>query len=94
MNPWTHREVIADRVNYWRSIHTIPTQTVVRVKTVTGIICRAITYPRHGRTRWVRRPSKHRHYYSVMCYRLDRTGKTTGDVAAIAWGQFKGELCG
>ena len=68
----------------WRSVRTIPTQTVVLVKTVTGIVCKATTWPMSEDTRWVRRPHKRRPYYSVGCYRL-RRGKPTGDVVAIAW---------
>lgn len=68
----------------WHSVRTIPTDAIVTVRTVTGIVCKARTYPIGEDTRWVIRARPWRPYTSVHCYRV-RRGKITGDVKAIAW---------
>ena len=64
----------------WRPIETIPTDRDVTVKTVSGIVCQAHVRRKGGLH--VRSADKYGPA-RVYCFRKD--GRTTSDVAAVAW---------
>ena len=67
----------------WNPVDTIPTDKEVTVKTVKGLICRAVV--RNKGARWIRRPDKYGPR-RVYCYRTD--GRTCGDVVAVGWSRI------
>lgn len=77
------------KTDCWQDIRSIPTDRPVLVKTVTGIVTMARTYPVYSRTRWVMRPKRQCPFYRVSCYRLNDDGKAIGDVRAIAWRELQ-----
>lgn len=78
LHDW-HRQVVD--ATGWEPPDTIPTDRVVMVKTVTGIVCHAKV---QGGTRWIKRAERGRPR-SVACFRVDAT---RGDVRAIGWREF------
>lgn len=63
----------------WQPVDTIPTDRVVTVKTVSGIVCLAKT---NGSSGWIR-PADQWGPRRIGCFRKDRP--TAGDVMAVAW---------
>jgi hypothetical protein len=69
---------MADR-SIWKPIRTVPRDTLVRLKTVRGIVCTGLV-PKHKKVR----PADAWGPKRIDAYRRDAKVKT-GDIRAVAW---------